>query len=205
MSLNPDAYEPVRLEYYTAKLLTGQDIRGIEKDYSDLEEAYHISILGNGLFYPDEALVHRFEYHDPQHGVSLAGKTRIITVELSKTEGVIEKPVENMSVQELWSIFFHYLTDSGKRAKINEILKHEEGIAMAGEVLIEITQDERKRAWKLSREKYILDTQSMRVSAKREGEKNERIKIAGRMKARGRPLTEIVEDTGLSLEIIENL
>jgi hypothetical protein len=31
MSLNPDRYEPVRLEYYGGKLHTGQDIHGIKK------------------------------------------------------------------------------------------------------------------------------------------------------------------------------
>jgi hypothetical protein len=28
MSLNPDPFEPVRLEFYAGKLFTGQDIRG---------------------------------------------------------------------------------------------------------------------------------------------------------------------------------
>jgi hypothetical protein len=92
MSLNPDACIPVRLEYYIAKLFTTQDIHGIEKDYSDLKETYQTAILDKGLLFRDEALVHTFQYHDPAHQVSLEGKPRIITVELSKAEQVIEKP-----------------------------------------------------------------------------------------------------------------
>ncbi|MDR2701789.1 MAG: Rpn family recombination-promoting nuclease/putative transposase [Spirochaetaceae bacterium] len=34
MSLNPDTFEPVRLEFYTGKLFTGQDVRGIDKSYN---------------------------------------------------------------------------------------------------------------------------------------------------------------------------
>jgi hypothetical protein len=57
MSLNPDPYEPIRLEYYAGKLFTGQDIRGIDKSFDDLRPAYQIAILvkerfffGRGIF-----------------------------------------------------------------------------------------------------------------------------------------------------------
>jgi hypothetical protein len=39
MSLNPDAFEPVRLEFLAGKLFTGQDIRGSDKTYDDLKAA----------------------------------------------------------------------------------------------------------------------------------------------------------------------
>ena len=41
-----------------------------------------------------------------------------------------------MSNQELWAVFFRYLNDPGMRAKINQIAKREEGIEMAGTVLL---------------------------------------------------------------------
>jgi predicted transposase/invertase (TIGR01784 family) len=41
--------------------------------------------------------------------------------------------------------------------------------------------------------------------AREEGREDEREKIAKNMKARGRPLEEISEDTGLSIEEIEKL
>jgi hypothetical protein len=45
MSLNPDPFEPVRLEFHIGKLFTGQDIRGTNKTYNDLKQAYQIAIL----------------------------------------------------------------------------------------------------------------------------------------------------------------
>ena len=171
MSLNPASFEPVRLEFYAGRLFTRQDIRGPDKSYGDLKETYQITILSKGQFFPDEAFLHTFEYYDPVHGVSLNGRSRIITLELSKLDRVVEKPTENMNVQEYWAVYFRYLTDKSKRQKINEILEREEGIAMASEVLIEITEDEKEWVRQMSELKYQLDTQSYIVEAKRIGRK----------------------------------
>jgi hypothetical protein len=50
MSLNPARFEPVRLEFYAGRLFTGQDIRGKEKDFDDLKQAYQIAILAKERF-----------------------------------------------------------------------------------------------------------------------------------------------------------
>ena len=171
MSLNPDAFEPVRLEYHAGRLFSGQDIRGSDKSYDDLKEAYQIAILAKKRLFPDDAFLHTFEYYDPAHAVSLNGKSRIIALELSKLDKIVEKPAVEMSPQESWAVYFRYLTDRKKRRKINEILELEEGIAMASEVLISISKEEREQAWLRSREKYELDTQSKLVHAKREESK----------------------------------
>jgi hypothetical protein len=83
MSLNPDPLEPIRLEYYGCKLFTGQDIRGREKDFGDLGESYQIAILGKERFFEDEGFYHRFQYYDAERGISLGGRSRIVTVELT--------------------------------------------------------------------------------------------------------------------------
>jgi hypothetical protein len=80
--------------------------------------------------------LHTFEYYDKEHAVSLNGRSRIMTLELSKLDKVIEKPAKDMSAHEHWGVFFRYLTDKAKCEKINEIIKCEEGIAMASEVLM---------------------------------------------------------------------
>ncbi|MDR1351879.1 MAG: Rpn family recombination-promoting nuclease/putative transposase [Treponema sp.] len=92
MSLNPDAFELVRLEFLAGKLFTGQDIRGGEKTYDDLKAAYQIAILAKGRFVEDGCLLHSFEYYDPERGVSLGGRSRIMTVELAKAESSVGKP-----------------------------------------------------------------------------------------------------------------
>jgi predicted transposase/invertase (TIGR01784 family) len=174
MSMEPDPFEPVRLEFHAAKLFTGQDIRGAKKTYNDLNCAYQIAILVSLKFFPDGDFFHSFEYYDPEHRVSLNGRTRILTLELSKVETVAQKPAGEMSSPERWAVFFKYLKDTGMRAKINEILELEEGIAMASEVLLEISRDEAERARLNSEYKYQLDMQSKLVHAEREGEKKGR-------------------------------
>jgi hypothetical protein len=167
MSLNPEVFEPVRLEFHAGKLFTGQDIRGADKTYNDLEEAWQITILGKGRFFPDDDIFHAFEYYDPKRRVSLQGRSRIITLELAKVGMAVEKPVEAMTAAEQWACYFEYLTDKKRRGKINELVAAEEGIAMASEALITITQDERERARLLSELKYELDTKSWRIYAER--------------------------------------
>ncbi|MCL2319521.1 MAG: Rpn family recombination-promoting nuclease/putative transposase [Treponema sp.] len=169
MSLNPAPFEPVRLEFHAGKLFTGQDIRGTDKTYNDLKEAYQIAILAKERFFQDDEFFHTFEYYDPVHGVPLNGRSRIITLELSKLDKIVEKPACEMSVQEYWAVYFRYLTDKEKRRKINEILDLEEGIAMASEVLITISKDEVERARLMSEFKYEMDARSKLVYAEQEG------------------------------------
>jgi predicted transposase YdaD len=90
---------------------------------------------------------------------------------LSKLGYLVDKGAEGMSAAERWAFYFRYLTDRGKRQKINEIIEYEEGIAMASEVLITISRDEVERARLLSEYKYEVDMQSHIVNAKREGER----------------------------------
>jgi predicted transposase/invertase (TIGR01784 family) len=202
MSLNPDPFEPVRLEFHAGKLFTGQDIRGAGKSYADLKYAYQIAILAKEHFFQDENAFHAFEYYDWIHSVSLNGKSRIITVELSKLDTVIEKPIKDMSAQEHWAVFFRYLTDKAQRGTINEILELEEGIAMASAVLMTISKDEIERARLTSEYKYQLDTQSKMVHAKREGLRE----VARNLKTMGLLTPDQIQAaTGLSLDIIDKL
>jgi hypothetical protein len=55
------------------------------------------------------------------------------------------------------------------KKRFNEIIACEEGIAMASQVLINISKDEVERARLLSEYKYEVDTQSKIVHARREG------------------------------------
>jgi predicted transposase/invertase (TIGR01784 family) len=213
MAFNPNAHEPVRLEYHAAKLFTGQDIHGKDKTYDDLKETYQIAILAKAKFFPDENFTHTFLYYDPNTHISLGGRTRIITVELVKTEPVVDKPIEEMTNAELWAVFFQYLTDEEKRGKIIAIINREEGIAMAVETLVNITQDEIEYARMCNLIKSQLDYQSGMVNAKREGREEglaegmekEKLEIARKMKNAGRPLSEIEEFTGLPTETIEQI
>jgi predicted transposase/invertase (TIGR01784 family) len=190
-----------------------------------LKETYQIAILAKKKFFPDESFTHTFLYYDPDNGIPLGGKTRIITVELVKTEPVADKPVEEMTNAELWAVFFQYLTEKEKRGTMIEIINREEGIAMALDTLVNITQDEREYAYMTSLLKGELDWQSGMAEAREEGLNEGRqeglneglaeglekghtekaLEIARKMKNAGRPLGEIAEFTGLPAETIEKM
>jgi len=125
MIFNPKPNQRERLEYFAAKLHISQGIRGIDKEYSDLKETYQIAILDKEKLFPDDVFIHTFRYYDPVHSVPLEGKTRIIIVELLKTESIVDKEPAELETREAWLVFFQYLTDRSKRVKINEILKRE--------------------------------------------------------------------------------
>ena len=169
MAFNPSAHEPVRLEYHAARLFVGQNIHGEDKTYDDLKETYQIAILAKMKFFPDENFAHNFLYYDPDTHISLGGRTRIITVELVKTGPVADKPVEEMTNAELWAVFFQYLTDEEKRGKIIQIINREEGIAMAVETLVNITQDEIEYARMCNLIKSQLDWNTALFEARSEG------------------------------------
>ena len=169
MFFNPKPSQRERMEYFAAKLHTSQGIRGIYKDYSDLKKSYQITLMDKERLFKDNTLIHTFVYYDPVHSVSLEGKTSIIVVELLKAEAIVDKDPSKLETREAWAVFFQYLTDCSKRMKINEILRREEGIAMAGETLITITEDEKEQARLLSEEKYILDKQNEEVHAHKKG------------------------------------
>jgi len=207
MSFNPNKNETVRLEYHAAKLFVGQDIHGNDKSFKDLKETYQITILAKNRFFPDEELIHNFIYYDPDTRIPLGGKTRIITVELEKTKPIVDKPTEEMTNSELWAVFFEYLTDEAKRAKMMDIINHEEGIAMAVETLSKITQDQVEYARMCNLLKSELDYQSGMVDARDEGREEGREEGLEQGREEGREeasqyFLELIEQ-GLSLDEIK--
>jgi hypothetical protein len=68
-----------------------------------------------------------------------------------------------------WAVFFRYITDTTKRQTINQIVEVEEGIAMACQVLRTVSRDKAERARLMSEYKFVTDTQSKMVQAKRLG------------------------------------
>jgi predicted transposase YdaD len=54
----------------------------------------------------------------------------------------VEKPVSAMSSLERWSVFIKYYTDEGRQGLLERILREEEAIAMAAQVVQGFTQSE---------------------------------------------------------------
>ena len=209
MTLSPDSFEPVRLEYYSSKLFTTQDIRGKDKSYNDLKHSYQIALLVNDPIYKDDVFVHHFKQYDEVNKISLGGRSHIIVIELAKLEQIAQKPVAEMTALERWAVFFRYTPDKDKRELVNEIIEIEEGIAMAGQVLLHISKDERERARLTSEYKYAVDLQSKEVDAKREGvlegAKNKVMEIVRNAFLMNMPTEDIVKLTGLTVDEVDYL
>jgi predicted transposase/invertase (TIGR01784 family) len=140
---------------------------------------------------------------------------------LPKIDAILDKPVEEMTDLEQWSIFFRYVTDKSKRDIINRIIGNKEAIRMATDILEVISKDEKERIRYESELIFDLDQRSRfngawregeaegikkgRTEGRTEGRAEERITIARKMLKRSRPIDEIIEDTGLTLNEIENL
>jgi predicted transposase/invertase (TIGR01784 family) len=205
MTFHPDTFEPLRIEFFAGKLYTSQDIRGNEKSYKDLKTSYQISFLLNKTFFNDEAFVHTFEYYDAENKTALGGRTRIFTVELEKLKSVLEKRVQDMSGRERWAVFLRYISEPAKRPIINEILEIEEGIRMAGEVVLTISKDLEEKLRLMSEYKGQLDHQSRMVEAKREGRREGQREIALNMFGMGLSPEQIAKATDLSVEAVLEL
>jgi hypothetical protein len=154
-------------------------------------------------------------------------------LELEKAEKAALKPVALMTGRERWAVFFRYATDPGRRELMNELLAAQDGIGMAGEVLLTISRDEAERFRLESEYKYALDLQSDLVDARREGiaeghetgraegrmeglieghetgrsegRAEEKLESARRFTARGYPAEEVAEILGLDPDVVRDL
>jgi predicted transposase/invertase (TIGR01784 family) len=224
MTLNPQTHEQLRMEYYLARYFVSQDIRGDDKDFGDLKHTWQISLLNKDLF-QDDSFIHEFEYYDQKRRTFLNGRSHIIVVELLKVESIAGKPVSSMDKKERWAAFFRYCADPNKRELINELLGHEEGIAMAGETLLTVSQDEKEWLRLENEFRNILDRQTEKAEARKEGRAEGReegievglkeglaegraegqLEMARNLKALDVPIEKIASASGLSPEQIKEL
>jgi predicted transposase/invertase (TIGR01784 family) len=165
MTLFPTRYEPWRQEFYASKLCASQNMSG--RQYKNLKQVYQITFIGpDRQMKDDEFMVHNFSFYDVEHMVSLGGRVNIITIELSK---MADKPIEELTTQELWAYYLRYGNDPEKADKIKTLMKREEGIKMAASTLSTISRDENEAARLLYEEKILNDWESGLADARDDG------------------------------------
>jgi len=104
MCLNPDKHEPVRLEFYAARLFVTQDIRGAGKSYKDLKRTYQIAILAEGTFFADAGFLHGFEYYDPARGLRTNTKGSLTTrARWSRRGGKARRSAQRKEMRNFWT------------------------------------------------------------------------------------------------------
>ena len=93
--------------------------------------------------------------------------------------------------------------DVKRRDVVNKVIAEKGEIAMAGVLLMEISQDEHQRAKYRSRRMFEHDKFHNEATAEERGENRAKMEMAHKMKRANKPMAEIIEFTGLTLAQIE--
>jgi len=190
-----------RAIYHLCDLHSGQG-RGVR--YDKLLRSFQITLCGYTVFHERGGFVSRFSFRD-EDGVELSDAVGIVFVELLKLGNVISKPVETMTGEEIWSIFFAYASDPNYKGLITKLMAAKEEITMAAELLQTISTNEDERARFRMRRKFQMDMEHNLIAARDEGEISKALKIAKAMLADGEPVEKIMKYTGLTRKEIEEL
>ncbi len=141
----------------------------------------------------------------------LTDKEEIVILELEKVRKAYEKCKEDKKAQ--WMLFL----DDPNTKEVKEIMEKNEDIKDAVVTVHEMSEDEKLRRLAELREKAIMDEKAIRragykrgmedgmEAGKTLGEKNEKIKMAKRLKEMGMEVEKILEVTELSEEEIEEI
>ena len=208
--------------YYLCDLHAKQAGRG--KRYDKLLRSFQITFCGYTVFPENEDFISRFSFRN-EKGKELSNAVGIVFIELLKLSDIIKKPVEDMTGEEQWSIFFAYGGDKDHIDLIDKLCTSRSGIKMAKELLSTISSDERELALYRSRRRYEMDMEHNRAvwvdeglekglekgreegreEGLEKGREETRVEIAKNLLETKLPLEEIVKVTGLTLQELEVL
>jgi predicted transposase/invertase (TIGR01784 family) len=187
-----------RAIYHLCDLHSGQSGRNIR--YDKLMRSYQMTFCGYRVFTDREDFIRRFSFRD-EYGVELSDAVGIILVDLTKLGDVIKKPVETMTGEEMWSVFFAYGADPKYKDLLDKIIAAKEEIKMARELLQTISRDENERARFRARRKFQMDMEHSLIIAQDEA----LMKVARNALQIGMSIDTIITLTGLTREEIEGL
>ena len=162
--------------YFLTDLHSSQESKG--KDYRKLVKTYQITFCMYNVFPALPEYANWFSLRDSK-GCQLTDQINMVVIELDKIKKLLEKPVEELTPFEKWSLFFRFAPDPAQRNQINDIIKSKKEIGMAAALLQEISKDENERARLRSRRMYEMDQVSNILTAEERGEIREREKWQG--------------------------
>ena len=192
-----------RIVFYNSRLVAGQIGKG--KEYK-LKRVITIHITDYTLILESPEYNHRFTFYDHRNKVEFTNIVEIRTLELPKIPPKPDVYLWN------WLRFFRAET----KEELNMIATASPAIQQATARVMMFSEDERARMIYEAELIAEFDEQSRLNAAREAGREEERkvgeaalrekaITFARKMLKRNRPIAEIVEDTGLSLDEIKNL
>ena len=212
--------------YNLCDLHSSQSSKG--KSYDKLIRSYQVMFCGYTVFPKRTDFINSFSMrHDIDNGL-LHNGVQAMFVELSKLNSILKKRVEDMTDMERISVFLRYADNPEYREIVNRVIESKEGLAVAGEVLMSISKDEREKAIFRNRRIALADQESNRITAERNqkialanaeetgriagekagriaGETAKAIAIAKNLFSMNLPIEQILKATGLAYEEVEAL
>jgi predicted transposase/invertase (TIGR01784 family) len=195
-----------RSVFFMSKMVTEQMTAG--KNHSDIKRVVSIIITNYTLVTENGHYHNQFRYRSDKDSTEFTNLTEINTLELSKLP-------QDTDSSELWDWMKFIKSDDEE--VLNMLAQRNPQISKAVGVLKELSADERTRMLYEQREIARRDMVSRMDGARREGIAEGMEKgmekgleeatatIARKLLMRNRPIGEIVEDTGLTIEEIESL
>ena len=184
--------------YYVTSLHSSQKSKGLK--YRDLTKTYQIAFCNYTVYPHKDRYITRGSFREDD-GTQISDQVNIIIVELSKLEKLLNIPVQELTSLDAWSLFFRYAAEPKHRKLLNQIISEREAIAVATNVLLDISQDEDQRASYLTRRKNETD----RVSDLLTAEHRAMLRAARSLKSKGVSSEIIADSTGLSMKEIQEL
>ena len=149
--------------YNLCDLHSSQSSKGIP--YDKLIRSYQVMFCGYTVFPRREGFIHPFSMRHDTDSDLLHDGIHVIFIELSKLNEVLKKPVEQMTDMERFSVFLRYAENPDYREIVNKVIESREGLTVAGELLMNISKDERERAIFRSRRIAKADQESNMAQA----------------------------------------
>jgi predicted transposase/invertase (TIGR01784 family) len=185
-----------RSQFLVSKAYASQRLSG--GMYRDLKKCYIICITNFTLFPMKEIYVDDYLFRD-KNGVPLTEDQTIIFIELSKIDGLLNIPIDELSDIDMWTLFLRYASDISKRDVINKILNRKEGIYMAAQILEAISKDELEQMILFDQLLYEADKIAEASYRERTAVEKNTKEIAKNLLALQIPLEMIVKSTVMSM------
>jgi predicted transposase/invertase (TIGR01784 family) len=155
----------------------------------------------------------RYSYREETESDRLSDTTEIIFYEMPKLERKVRKMIskiaevktKDLSEEEKWCIFMRYHHKKRAAELVEKLYQEEESIMLAQKAVNGISEDYLKFIREMAETKDRLEIGQRVHDAEKKGMTKGKLEIARKLKARGQPLEEIAEVTGLSLETIEKI
>ena len=143
-----------RSVFNVCDLHSNQEGRGLR--YAHFARSYQVMLINFKVFRDKKRLLERFTFRN-REGMELCDAVTVIFIDLSQAKEIAKKLVSEMSNIEKWVIFFALGNQPKYSGILTEIIKQQEGIAVANEVLLNISQNPDERARFRSRRIWLQD------------------------------------------------